>query len=594
MASHAGTTDTGVRADIFGYLPGRSAGFGIPFHQTDYPFVSKVPEEDLSGAVTADGGAASSKTISTHAGNADDVVTFADAWFEQVHILPRAKFEFGNIITLIEDSYEIYSAYRNTDVTLTTITNNASPGVDLPGVSAPLLVPALSSILDSSTTDNSAGTGLGTIILTKIQALAQGLPIFDTSVDFTFDSGDMPQLFVSGQRIVLLPTEYETPVKETLAFLTDVIESMSGEEQRIALRTNPRQIFTVTYRLDTDERQRMQAMLMDWQGKTFGFPLWHEKVLTTAAVSIGATSYPISGGDDVDFRVGGTAVIITDELTFDVITITAKTDTSITADSGSVNAYPAGSTIMPMRAAIIQRSVEGTRHKVNLQDFHVTFQVLDNDSGALAGSTTPGFWSVYDGRVLFDDCNVTDGGMQESHYQRVYRVDNFTGVVTQDTAWDKNKHSSDKNFVARSRAEIMQLRNVLLALRGRQKAFWLPTFIEDLTPVAPLGSGLATMDIQSVGYVRFIQDRNPKKVLRISFTNGDPDLVRVVQSSATVSTSVERLTLDTTWPSNYTVADIDRIQFYELSRFNSDNVNIIYPRIGLAQVNMPVRTVFDE
>ena len=594
MASYAGATDTGVRADVFGFLPGRTVGFGIPFHINNFPFVDMVPEEDLSGTVTADGGSSASKVIASHDGNADDVVTFADAWFERVHVLPRTKFEFGNIITLIEDEYELFSAYRNQDTTLTVITNNALPGVDLPGVSAPVVVPQMTSILDATTTDNSAGTGLGTIVLTKIQALADGLPLFDTTIDFSFSTGDAPQLFLSGQRIVLLPTEYEAPCKETLAFLTDVIESIDGVEQRLALRTNPRQVFEVTYRLDTDERQRMQAMMMDWQGKTFGFPLWHEKVLTTAAVSASNTVYPITGGDDVDFRVGGTAVIITDELTFDVITIDAKTDTSITASSGSVNGYAAGSTIMPMRAAIVQRAISGKRHPNNLEDFQVTFQVTDNDTGALAGDTTPGFWSLYDSRVLFDDCNVTDGGMQESFFTRVYRVDGHTGIVTQDVAWGKNKRSSDKGFVARNRAEIIQLRKVMLALRGRQKSFWLPTFIEDVEPVASLASGAATMDIQSLGYVRFIQDRNPKKVMRITFNNGDPDLVRVVQSSATVSTTVERLTLDTTWPATYATSEIDRIQFYELVRFNSDNVNIIYPRIGLAELVMPVRTVFDE
>ncbi len=594
MASHAGTTATGIRPDVFGFMPGRTVGFGVPFHPFYFPFVTKVPVESLSGTITTSGGSAATKTVVTRAGNADDKTTYADFWFNRIHRLPRTKFEFGNIITLIEDTYEIYSAYRTTDATLSTITNNASPGIELPGVSAPLVVPHLTSILDATTTDNSAGTGLGTIVLTKIQALANGLPLFDTSVDFTFSTGDVAQLFVSGQRIILIPSEYEAPTKETLAFLTDIIEAIDGSEQRIALRDNPRQVFEVTYKLDGSERQRMQALLMDWQSKTFGFPLWHEKVLTSAAVTSGATTYPITGGDDVDFRVGGTAVILTDHLTFDVITILSKTDTAITATSGSLNSYPAGSSIMPMRAAIVQRSIAGNRAPNNLEDFKITFQVIDNDTGALAGDTTPGFWSLYAGKVLFDDCNVTDGGMQESYFRRVYRVDNFTGVVTQDAAWAKNKRSADKGFVAHGRAEIMQMRKVILALRGKQKAFWLPTFIEDLTPVAVLTNGTATMDVESVGYVRFVQDRNPKKVMRISFTNGDPDLVRVVQSSATVTTTVERLTLDTNWPSTYAVADIGRIQFYELVRFNSDNINIFYPRIGLANLKVPVRAVFDE
>ena len=594
MATFAGATAIGIRADVFGFFPGRTAGFGIPFHPFHFPFVDKVPVESLSGTITPGPAKSGTKLIATYAGNADNKTTFADIWFDRVHALPRTKFEFGNIITLIEDEYEIYSAYRTADTTLTTIVNNALPGIELPGISAPLLVPHLTSILDATTTDNSGGTGLGTIVKTKIQATADGLPRFDTTIDFTFSTGDAPKLYVSGQRIVLIPTEYEAPVKETLAFLTDIIESMNGKEQRIALRSNPRQIFEVLYRVSDVERQAMQAMLMDWQSKSFGFPLWHEYVETTAAVTAGATSYPISGGDDSDFRVGGTAVIITDANTFDVITIQAKTDTTITAASGSTNAYPAGSTIMPLRTAIIQRAISGGQHLNGLEDFKVTFQVTDNDTGAPTGDTTPGTWSIYGSRVLFDDCNVSDGTMTESYFRRVYRVDNHTGVVTQDASWDKNKRSADKGFVAHSRAEIMKLRKLILALRGKQKSFWIPTFMDDVTPNAVMNAGTLTLDIENIGYSRFVKERNPKKVLRISFTNGDPDIVRIVQSSVQVSSTMERLTLDTNWPSTYQIADIYRMQFYELVRFNSDMINFNYTRIGLAKVTVPVRTVFDE
>jgi hypothetical protein len=594
MASHAGTTATGVRADVFGFLPGRTAGFGIPFHPFYFPFVDKVPTQSLSGTITVDGGTTPVSTPTARAGATSDRMTFGDIWFDRVHILPRTKFEFGNIITLIEDEYELYSAYRSSSITLTTITNNASPGIELPNVSAPLVVPKLTSVLDPLTTDNSAGTGLGTIVKTKIQALADGLPSFDTTVDFLFSSGDTPQLFVSGQRIVLIPAEYESPLREVLAFLTDIIETTNGQEQRIALRNSPRQVFEVNYMLDGLDRQRMQMLLMDWMDNTFGFPLWHEKLTTTAAVSSGATVYPVSGADDVDLRVGGFAVIITDANVFDVIEISAKTDTSITASSPSVNGYPEGATIMPMRTAVIKKAVQGKMHINNLEEFSIIFEVTDNDTGSLTGSTTPGFWSLYNSRVLFDDCNVVRGVMTESYNRNIIRIDNDTGVISQSSPWDRNRRTGDKGFFARSRAEITQLRKVLLALRGRQKSFYLPTFFPDLTVKATLTVGTSTMDIENINYVRFAQDRRPKKVMKITFNNGDLPLVRVVQSSLSVDSTTERLTLDTTWPSTVLASEVEKIEFYDLVRFNSDNFRITYSRIGQAIVTAPVRAVFDD
>lgn len=512
-------------------------------------------------------------------------------WWEKVHILPRTVIDFGNIITQKQDTYELYSAYRSQNITLSSIVNNALPGIDLPDEGPPEVVPPQSSMLDASTTDNTGDAFvLGTMVLRDIIAEANGLPVFDTTIDFSFSSGDFVQLFVSGSRIVLMSQEYEAPVKETLAFLTEIITVLTGAEQRLALRKQPRQLYEVVYKLTTNDRQRMQALLMDWTNNVFGFPLWHEKLRTTAAASVGATVYQVTGADDVDLRVGGLAVIITDSNTFDVISITAKTDTTITAGDPSINAYPVGTTIMPLRTATVMRAVTGARAQNNLETFKIVFEVTDNDTGALTGSTAA--YSTFNGKVLFDDCNVVSGEMPEQYKRRIYRIDGKTGLVHRSSTWDRNKRSSQKGFVLRNRTEVMDFRKLMLSLRGRQISFYAQTDIEDLEVKASLGVGANTMDIERIEYERFIQSREPKITFKITFTD-DTSLVREVQSATGVDSTTERLTLDTTWPATRTVDEIVRVQFYELSRFDADNVVINYPRIGLADSEMPVVQVFD-
>jgi hypothetical protein len=513
-------------------------------------------------------------------------------WWEKVHVLPRTEIAFGNIITQKQEDYELYSAYREVSITLDSITNNALPGVSLPDESTPEVVPRQTSMLDAATTDNLSDTlELGTMVKREVVAAQNGLPVFDTTLDFSFDSGDDPQLFISGTRIVLMPMAYEAPVKETLAFLTDIITALSGKEQRIALRKQPRQIFEVIYRLTTNERQRMQALIMDWTDNVFGFPVHEEALTLTAAVSAGATVYPVTGADEVDLRVGGLAVVITDANTFDVITIDSLTATTITATDASLNAYPKDTLIMPLRAATVLKSIAGARALNNLETFKIIFEVVDNDTGALTGSTAA--YSTYNGRVLFDDCNVVSGEMAEEYRRRIYRIDNKTGVVARSSTWDRNKRHHQKGFVLRSRLETLNFRRVLISLAGRQKAFYIPTFIEDLEVKANLTIGTSTMDIENIEYERFIQSREPKIIFRITFTDGT-SLVRIVQSVANVDATTERLTLDTTWPANRTVAEISRVQFYELSRFGADNFVINHPRPGLASCQQPVVQVFDD
>ena len=590
-APFVGSNPKGVGRAVFNqWTEGTSRGPNIALKPPEF-----LGPPDWAGVVTAAGGGGARVTPVAYPGADDsDAAGLGEFYYEKIHILPKTKIEFGNIITQVEEEYEIYSAFRHQSVTESSITNNALPGTELPNNTPPIVVPRQTSILDPTTTGQTSGA-LGTIVKLKVRATADGLPSFDTNIVFNFSPGNDPQLLVSGSRIVLLPQEFESPTKEVLAFLTDIIEALDGKEQRLALRSNPRQMFDITYLLDTNDRQRMQAMLMDWMDNSFGFPLWHEKLKLTAAHTAATSTYSVSRADDVDMRVGGLAAVITDANTFDVINVSAATDTLITAGDPSVNAYPIGTPLMPVRVVVIRRAVTGKRYLNNLEEFRISFEVTDNDTGVLTGTTTPGFWSIYNGRVLFDDCNVVSGGTMSQRFTRlVHRIDNATGIISQSSSWDKYKRSHKKGFVAHNRAENIELRRVLIALRGRQKSFYIPTFIEDVDVVAQLGVGTSTMDIESIDYVRFIKDRDPKMIMRLTFNNGDPQLIRVVQSSVTVSGTVERLTLDTTWPSTVPINEITRVEFFELVRFDTDNFNIFYPRIGLSELNASVKSVFDD
>jgi len=537
----------------------------------------------------------------------DDATAMKELWFEKVHILPRVKIEFGNIITQKDDQYEVYNALRDADITVASLTNNVTPGVSFPDESTPEVIESQSSALDSTTGSQGNLTDpqtLANMVQRDVLAEIDGLPVFDDSVVFNVTGGNDVQLLLSGTRLVLMPMEYEAPVRETLAWLTDIITALDGAEQRIALRKQPRQLFEVTYRLTGAERQRMQSLLMDWTDNSFGFPLWHEKLQLTAAHTAGGTTYNVADTSEVDLRVGGLAVVLSDNNTFDVITIASMTATTIVSADVSLNSYAVGTTIMPMRTAQVLGSVAANRHQNELEEFRVRFLVTDNDTGALSGDVSG--YSTYDdggtvgARVLFDDCNVMeDRQMAEEYKRRVYRIDNSTGVVKTSSTWDRNKRSSQKGFSLRSRAEILTFRKMLSGIHGRQKSFYIPTFIDDLEVKAQLNTGASTMDIENIEYERFVQSRRPKIIFKITYDigAGEVTLIRTITAATGVDSTTERLTTGDgleTWPTDIATNQIIRIEFYELVRFDADSVPITYPQIGRATCTMPIVQVFDE
>ena len=151
----------------------------------------------------------------------------------------------------------------------------------------------------------------------------------------------------------------------------------------------------------------------------------------------------------------------------------------------------------------------------------------------------------------------------------------------------------DKGFFANGRANILKLRRLLLALRGKQKAFYLPTFIDDLTPAANLISGSSALDISHIGFTRFVVGGvSPRDTIRVTFTDGST-LTRSIVSSQELSSTTERLTLSTTWPANRPVSEISKIEYLELSRFDTDTFLFRYSKPSTAVVIAPVVTVFD-
>lgn len=589
--------DPSLGWDLGGDFIGQPEGLGPP--RGDWSnsgnFTGQDPFEFLAagGTATAAGGGGAKPAPTVRNGTAElNRTSIALDWFEDVHIIPRVPIEFGNIITQKTNDYEIYNAYRETTLTVSAITNNVSPGVTTPGIAASDTIPPQSSRLDATSTGNNGGTGLGTLVELSLIAGQDGLPVFDNTIVFTFSNGDSVLLTVSGSRIVLIPFEYESPSTLIMEFGVELQEAISGKEQRIGFRKQPREIFPATYLLDGTDRQRMQALLMDWMANIFGFPVWEDVIKLTAAASAGATTFSVRGADAVDLRVGGLAVLYTDANVFDVITIDSKTATSVVSTDPTVNAYARGTFLIPLRTARLRSSGSGRRYLNELEAFALEFVATDNDTGAPTGDASS--FSTYNGRILFDDCNVVTGTqMRESFNRRLYVLDSESGQFTTRSPWDRFKRTHTKGFVARSRAEILALKRLLREVDGPRIAFFIPTFFNDLTAADGLGSGTNTIDIESIGYVRFVQSRDPKNIAKVTFTDGI-SLVREITSAATVSTTVERLTVDTNWPADRTVDEIQSIQFYELVRFDTQRFAINFERIGLARMVAPVRAVFDD
>lgn len=520
---------------------------------------------------------------SAYVGTIDYEGTPGFDWFEAMHILPRTKTALGVIVGNVTVLFEIFNAYRATTVSLGGFTNGIGTGVSVPDLPAlPFAMAPFASLLDPTSI---------WLVPVRIEAFVSrdGVPLFDGALAFSFSTGETVYLALSGTRVSLLPLFYETEFVERWTFPGETLEALNGTEQVINVTANPVQAFGFTFKLDGMDRQRLQAWLFGATDSMLAMPLWHDDTFTTAAANATDTTLAIGATADLDFRVGGLAVIFESDTKFDVLVLSTVGANSLTfITTPLLNAYAAGVRVAPVALGFFVNAVDSEREFVTLETFRVAFQVSDNDTGMIAGSTAG--WSSHAGKVLLDDCDVSSGPSGNKFVQRVTLIDNGTGRIDVFSGWGTNRRVHPKGFTARGRAAYRKLKRLLLALRGPQVSFFIPTFAEDLTPVANLVATTALVDVTNIGYTKNVQSRSPKATFRITFTDGT-SLVRTVLSSVEINATTERLTLDATWPTLRTPAEVVRVEFLESSRFDSTTFTFAHRGSGLVTMTAPVKTL---
>ncbi len=499
-------------------------------------------------------------------------------WFENVHILPRLGYQFGNILSDQTRQIEMYSSFRNATVTWTAFVNNAGAGVsitNLPGL--PEVLRPQREILPPDGLD----------LLVELEGQSQ----FNDTLDFTFAGLYTVEFPVSGQRVVLFPFVPELPYRETLGFLTDIMRHKDGTEQRVALRKNPRQTFEQQYFLENiDERQRFETLIFDWQWRIFGVPVWHEDTVLTTVIVPTDTQAQVEETDYRDFRVGGLCVIYDDDKTFEVLEIASVSAGLLTFTGAAALDHPVGTLVMPMRTALMRGVVPAGRLKVNASRPQVTFRITDNDSN-LADTAA---FNTFNSKVLFDDHNKMIGTeMTESFEREIVILDNTTGAIEQFSDWLAGKRNHQKGFITFGKQELWELRQVLHALAGRQVSFYIPSFNADMVAFTDFLSASTLMPINNIGYTKFIQDRQPKNVVRVVKTNG-ATFIATITASTEIDATREDLTVTPAWPANILAADIERIEYLEKGRFDKDNQIIEHLSGGLnSRCIIPVKSVLE-
>lgn len=479
---------------------------------------------------------------------------FKEDFYEHIYVNP-SRLDLGNLLSDEHRTIFVWNAYTDGSHTIQSINTTGAEGITLSGGIAP---PATVRPL--------------TEIEYDLNISMSGPPVIDAVIEFEWDT-EAPQLRITGSRVMILTFKPNCDIEETLSWLTDIMSAFDGE-QRVALRQAPRQSLELTWTLDRQAFSRMKAQTTGWAHRVYSVPVWTEMSKSATQIQTGDLQVAVDTRNR-DYRDGGViAAIDLRTSAVEALEVDQVFDDHVTLARPSIidisRAY-----IAPMRLA---RALEGftfTRDGSPYTIARSKLDIADNVDRALDGV------ELYRGEPVLLDCMVVAEPLTERITRPVEVFDNGSGLIETDVVngWVRNMQTIA--FVKKGVEDIWRLRQWLHARKGRQKAFWLPSWNEDLVVLDTIGAAATIMDVQGIGWPTYYGEKD----LMIWLRDGTRLYTHV--SNAQAIAGGERLVID---PLGQTVdpENIRLVSIMARMRLDADTITIEHLPADIVRVSVPV------
>ncbi|WP_350316365.1 hypothetical protein OHK33_00010 [Pectobacterium aroidearum] len=378
-------------------------------------------------------------------------------------------------------------------------------------------------------------------------------------------------------------------VTETLEWKTDVLQSPTGAEQRIARRLSPRRTFEFSILLADNDRQRLENSLFHAGAARWAMPVFSDVYVLPNDV-IAGTSFLALDTIGRDFSAGG-KLLLKDGLAMNarssLIDIENVTSNGVNLSEPLAERWPAGAALYPVRHAVLTDPPDFTRYNTSLSAAQIRFRVDEHNAFSDDIAALPRYRQH---PVLEPDSNWSES-VTGQYLRLLLELDNGSGLIARTDTARRPFVMQAHNWMPFGRDEQAALRRLFYFLRGRQRAIWVASPNHDFYPVSGMNGNV--IDVENAGFADFgiVPGRRD---LRIRRTDGTCHYRRITAATV-LSGAAERLLLDGSALS-LALDDIESLSFITLCRQESDSVEWQHTTDGdgLASVSTTFRGVRDE
>lgn len=354
-------------------------------------------------------------------------------------------------------------------------------------------------------------------------------------------------------------------ILERLEWLTDVLGSDTGAEQRRSVRRTPRRSFEITVNPTRTDRTYLDLLLHRLGSVSWYFPLWHDQAKLDTAVSI--------AGDRLDFdntfrefNDDGYAILYFDTRKWEIVQIAGQDEDGLDLSSPLEAAWPKGTKVYPIRLATLQADTSLKAITSRVGESVLLFTINEaNPWPEMMG----GAMASYSGHPLLTIEPNRSTEISTDHTRLADEADGEIGLRYRRDSAGRAFAVQSHNWQIKGREAHADFRSFLYTLRGRTRMVYIPSFNDDLFLARDVAMGANRADIEKIG-LAYVGGNSPIPGRALFWTG--QEVVRHAGFSAALAPAEERLNLQAVTIAAYKAGQT--WSFLEAARLDQDSIEL--------------------
>lgn len=417
-----------------------------------------------------------------------------------------------------------------------------------------------------------AHNGFQTYVVT---VSADGPPTVNAQLIFDWAAPTLDaSVAIVGSRVVPFPFLYGQGATETLTWSNQVITANDGSEQRIRIRNNPRQGFSVRAFIPFHLQAFADNLLYGWRGNLWGVPVFSECRTLTAPTIIGTNLVTVSTLY-AQFVVGDLAIIYNTATDFEIIQIFSFTASEIITVNPVNKVFSTNAVVTPMLTC--RMLGHPIRQTTGFGSFiSAEFEAIKNSSLPSVASPIQFLGSDV---FLDEQLGLENGLVKDTYEARVDTLDYDPSNVSTFNPWANTKKRRVFGQQLTSQQELWEFRGWLHRRAGRLVPVWMPTHEVDFT-FTSTGTVNTTLLVRDDGQVLYASAR-----VHMMIVTKTEKLLVTINSMVTDGTTI---TMIIDFDLNRDASELLHGEHLGLQRLASDRIELSHGSNFDSAVSVPI------